>query len=476
MAGRVDQDLQCPTCLDIFKDPVILPCSHSFCRACLQQWWDREDRSCPVCRTKFASMNPLINLTLRNLCENLSRATEKSEDICNLAPGDLIDNFSRASVKSEDICTIHNEERKLFCLNHHELVCHICKDARIHAGHKFCPVDEALPDLKEKLRKDLQDAKQRLKEYSDCRENCTEQAEYIKVQREQVESKIKKDFEELHRFLWSVKEAKLSAVREEERVKSQTMKEKILALNREIATLLEIIRCTEELLISDHASFLNNLKTVITRTQEMPNNPRLLRGALLDEAKHVGNLKFSVWERMKEMVSYSPVILNPNTAPPELNLSEDLTSLNFMKVQPRPNNPERFKLYFVLGGALDSRKHMWDVDLGDNSGWLLGVAWGEHCLPGKMDYCLIGFTDGEYKTFDGEFGPWNPPMKPQRIRVHMDTDKKSVSFSESLTNTELFSENISLSANTKIFPYFYTVSEIPLEIMPLSPHVITYVE
>ncbi|XP_077359612.1 E3 ubiquitin-protein ligase TRIM35-like [Festucalex cinctus] len=168
-------------------------------------------------------------------------------------------------------------------------------------------------------------------------------------------------------------EARLSAVREEEEEKTRMMKEKIASLSRDMVAVSDVIRSTEELLTSDPISFLKNFQTAMTRIQKLPDGPKLLPGALLDEVKHVGNLKFSVWERMKETVSYSPVILDPNTAHPELILSEDLTSASRQEEQQRPNNPERFKWRRVLGSALASGTHMWDVEVGDNAAWSLGV-------------------------------------------------------------------------------------------------------
>uniref|UniRef100_A0A3B4UHB5 RING-type domain-containing protein n=1 Tax=Seriola dumerili TaxID=41447 RepID=A0A3B4UHB5_SERDU len=57
MAANISQseaDFTCPVCCDIFKDPVLLLCGHSFCKHCLQEWW-RQSRlqACPVCKEIF---------------------------------------------------------------------------------------------------------------------------------------------------------------------------------------------------------------------------------------------------------------------------------------------------------------------------------------------------------------------------------------------------------------------------------------
>nr|XP_061795560.1 E3 ubiquitin-protein ligase TRIM39-like [Nerophis lumbriciformis] len=454
MAESLMDHLQCPTCLDVFKDPVILPCSHNFCRACLQQWKDKGERWCPLCRTEMPSLDAPLNLALKNLCEN----------------------FSGASVKSEDICSLHQEELKLFCLDHQELVCHICTNAEIHVGHKIRPLEEVVKGHHEDFQKGLQNAKERLRDYENCLENRNEQAEYIKVQRKKVEHKIRKDFEELRRLLDVEEEARLAAVREEEKKKSRTLTEKILALDGQMTALMDAISSTEGQLASSNFSFMKNFKTAMSRIQELPDKPELIGGGLLDEAKHVGNLKFKVWERMKETLAYSPVILDPNTAHPRISLSEDMTSLTLKEAeQQRPNNPERFKEEkYVVGLSLDSGRFVWDVEVGDNNAWQVGVMWMDPCLPDKMGGWYTGFWDGKYKKPDAAYGVWNPPVKVQRIRVELDIDERAVCFSEPPTNTILwkvrrFSNWPDLSGSFKMFPYLWTNHASPLKIIPYPP-------
>ncbi|XP_061144328.1 E3 ubiquitin-protein ligase TRIM41-like [Syngnathus typhle] len=472
-------------------------------------------RPCPVCRTECISVELPSNLALWNVCKA----------------------FSQISTKSEDICRSHKEKLKLFCLDDQELVCLICRDSEIHTNHQFRPIDEVAKDKKKKLQEVLQDAKNRLKDLIEIRDNCNEQSVYIKVQREKVESKIKKDFEELRHFLQVEEEARLSAVKEEEKTKTLIMKTKIKALSKNMATLSDMIRIAEEQLMSDDLSLMKNFQTLMTRMQKLPDKPEQLpRGFLLEEAKHVGNLKYYVWNKMKKMVPYSPVILDPNTAHPDLSLSEDLTTVRFGIDQRRPKNPEQFKWKGVLGSALASGTHVWDVEVGDNTNWTVGMLlgdpwlpetvtawictcrhekykmfvqrntlgptrglqlgvheveritdwtlvdeWGGHFLPEPMEARVLPMVNVEERTITNRR---DQPMhqgifreKMQRIRFQANTKDGSVTFFNGDNNMRLYCfnkpYNTSYINNEKMFPYFRTNGRTPLKIRPLELRVMT---
>uniref|UniRef100_A0A8C4Q6D5 RING-type domain-containing protein n=1 Tax=Eptatretus burgeri TaxID=7764 RepID=A0A8C4Q6D5_EPTBU len=53
----LEYELTCAVCLQLFEEPITLPCGHSFCLNCLENYWDsREEPTscfCPNCREVF---------------------------------------------------------------------------------------------------------------------------------------------------------------------------------------------------------------------------------------------------------------------------------------------------------------------------------------------------------------------------------------------------------------------------------------
>ncbi|XP_051961366.1 E3 ubiquitin-protein ligase TRIM39-like [Xyrauchen texanus] len=455
-----EEDFSCPVCCDVFKNPVLLSCSHSVCEECIQKFWESKgSKECPICRRRSSKDHPPINLSLKNLCETFLQ--ERSQ---------------RSSSGCEAVCSLHEEKLKLFCLDDQQPVCLVCRDSRTHTNHKFCPVDEAVIDNKEKLKTALKLLQEKLRIFEEFKQNLDQTAEHIKFQARHTERKINEEFEKLHQFLHDEEAARITALREEEEQKSQMMEEKIEKMSRQISSLSHTIRVIEEQMTAEDLSFLQNLKSTMERTQCTPADPENISGVLINVPKHLSNLKFTVIQKMQENVQYTPVTLDPNTAYCNLIVSDDLISVRFSEEkQLLPDNTERFDMSpCVLGSeGFNSGIHCWDVQVGDCTSWFLGVmtesAQRKKKILSRSGFWCVRFIDGKYFAF---ISPDQTPRvsvkeKLQRIRVQLDCDRGKLSFSDPLTNTHI--HTFTHTFTERIFPWFGVKCKIsPLMILPVN--------
>ncbi|XP_073702577.1 E3 ubiquitin-protein ligase TRIM47-like [Garra rufa] len=122
----VDQDqFTCPVCLDLLKDPVTIPCGHSYCMSCISGYWNPEDwkvnYSCPLCKQTFTP-RPILykNVVIAEMVEKLkkTRLQAVAPAVHHSRSGDVqCDSCTEIEQKAVKSCL---ECRSSYCQNHLE--------------------------------------------------------------------------------------------------------------------------------------------------------------------------------------------------------------------------------------------------------------------------------------------------------------------------------------------------------------------
>lgn len=121
-------ELTCSVCRGIFNNPMMLPCTHSFCRDCLQKSIQFTGNICPLCRERFSEGQAISNRALSDVCQTFVRYPHQG----------MIQNL-----ESEAGCTLHLKPLLLYCEKDEQPLCVDC--VALHNTHKLWPLTQAVP-------------------------------------------------------------------------------------------------------------------------------------------------------------------------------------------------------------------------------------------------------------------------------------------------------------------------------------------
>ncbi|XP_043968049.1 zinc-binding protein A33-like [Gambusia affinis] len=448
--AHLERFLSCHVCSETFRDPVSLSCNHSFCSNCLKKFWEQTgNKNCPICKRKSSKKNIGINFSLKDLADSFTGRQKSGSSETETGEKQLM------------VCSKHQEDPKLFCEDEQRAVCSVCEFS-LHQSHKVVPVEQAVRDLKQQLKSDLESLQDKRNKHKQVEKTYHDVIQHSKKQLLSTERQIRAEFNKLHQFLREEEESRLAALREEEEQKRKTISREMKRIEEQISSLSDSISAVEEELQKDKVSFLSSYKATQSRArgQRSLPDPQLVSGALIDVAKHLGNLSFRVWEKMKDQVKFSPVILDPNTASGWIYLSDDLTRVRYGDTEQQlPDNPERNSNYTWVFSSegFSSGKHSWEVEVGDHPYWEIGLAKESvdrksqiSSSPENGIWCLL-HRDGKYTNGYSQTVSGNKNL--QRFRVQLDYDGGEVSFYDSEDKSHIYTHRDTFTE--KLFAYIY---------------------
>lgn len=462
----------------------MLPCGHTLCPTCIKL--SQEELGQAGCTICYGSQ--LMDKVLHTLLETLFRGQPRRTGVPSSAAEPSVrvaeDGWTaeNGNVEKEELCVKHGELFSMFCLEEEEPVCQQCQTDE-HEEHQCCSIQEAVTDCKRELRSAIRNLQEQLENLSSIRQAWEDTDAHIKRQSVQTAQVLREEFEKMHQYLRDEEASLMSQLKQEEEEKSERMTEKLERIKNDIQALTDSIRDTEEAMASDDIIFLKNYKKASDRAQCKVEEPEEEPGALLDVAKHQSCVQHQVWNKMLRIVQYFPVAMDPNTGAACLGVSPDLSSVFVCEEQPLPNNLERFvSSQSILGSeAFSSGRHSWEVEVGDNSHWSLGVAsesvnrkdWSKLDLsssPGLVSdkdpgsgLWTVSLTSAEFWANPGLSTPLKLRRRPTRVRIQLDWERGCLTISDAYDNTLIHRFKKQWSGSLR--PYFSTTcSKHPLKI------------
>ncbi|XP_014006527.2 E3 ubiquitin-protein ligase TRIM39-like [Salmo salar] len=86
-----EEQFLCSICLDVFTEPVSIPCGHNFCKACIREYWNSTVLcQCPLCKDTFnRKPEPKTNTTLRDVADHFKRMKVTDGEESSSKPGEV---------------------------------------------------------------------------------------------------------------------------------------------------------------------------------------------------------------------------------------------------------------------------------------------------------------------------------------------------------------------------------------------------
>uniref|UniRef100_A0A8C2EK98 Tripartite motif-containing protein 16-like n=1 Tax=Cyprinus carpio TaxID=7962 RepID=A0A8C2EK98_CYPCA len=308
------KEFMCAECLNLLKDPVTIPCGHSYCKSCITDCWDQEDQkrvySCPQCRQTFSPRPALArNTMLAEVVEKLKK-TRLSAD-CDAGAGDVqcdvctgrkykavksclvcLNSYCQNHLEQHEswfkgkrhslieatgglqemICQKHEKLLEVFCRTDQKCICVMCTvfehkihdtvsaaDQRTEKQHQLKETQKTFQQKIQQREKDLQQLREAVKSHKRSAQTAVEDSE--------------RNFTELIRSIERRRSEVIQLIRDQEKTAVSQAEEQLERLEQEINDLRRRDAELEQLShTQDHIQFLQSFQSLSTPPESTDKN------------------------------------------------------------------------------------------------------------------------------------------------------------------------------------------------------------
>nr|XP_006640890.1 PREDICTED: tripartite motif-containing protein 16-like [Lepisosteus oculatus] len=350
----------CPLCREYLRDPVSIPCGHTFCSVCIKTYWDHADHtgtySCPHCKVTYNKRPaPRRSQTLTRTSERV-RTSEPSppappapdynyagpQDVpCDICTGrkykavksclmclasycerHLKAHFENTTFKrhklvdeighlDRQICPQHQKGLELYCRTDQMCICVLCT-VKEHKGHDMVSAETERVEKQNLLSTTQAEIQQRIQDRVKQMEELKHAVDALKTSAQRALAESEKLFGDMLRSIERMQAEMSKLISSNKRAALTQAEGHLERLEQEVADLKK--RDSELTHLSrteDHIHFIQSFHTLCEQTEaeELPNvtvNPYFSFGAV---TKTVSEMKVHLNEfTNEEMVKVTKTV------------------------------------------------------------------------------------------------------------------------------------------------------------------------
>ncbi|XP_053503375.1 E3 ubiquitin/ISG15 ligase TRIM25-like [Ictalurus furcatus] len=365
--SKEKDQISCPVCLDLLKDPVTTPCGHNFCKVCINGCWDQEDLkgiySCPQCRETFTP-RPVLhrNNMLAEVVEKLKKAASpahryagpvdvecdscigrkrKALSYCLVCRASYCEDHLKPHYQSpafkkhklvepcaelqEKICSQHDKPMEILCRTDQSFICYLCTMDK-HKGHDTVSTKAERTEKQNELQEEQMKSQQRIQEKQEKVQKLKQTVDTIKFRSQTAVDESEKIFTELISSMEKKRSEVKELIRAQENAELSRAERLLKQLEQEIADLKRRVTELEQLSHThDHIHFLQRFPSLCV-SPGSENSPSFTVSQHLSfdgVRKSLSDLKKLVEEMCKEEFNKICPQAVQNISPSELKSRED---------------------------------------------------------------------------------------------------------------------------------------------------------